>query len=78
MPPKKVKNSNVNNILTRVWKATGPEQMALDHLFESGRISEIDSPAIIRKMNPLFEQFSPKIFAVHFRKTKAKLGGMRM
>lgn len=60
----------------KVWKEKppGPEQCLLDEMFESGSITEVATPDSVRQSTPMFRAFSAKVFATHFRKTKARLG----
>lgn len=59
-----------------LWKSTppGPEQLELNRLFESGEISAKDSAMKVRLSYPIFRGFSPRVFGLHFRKTKALYG----
>lgn len=61
---------------TKVWKEKppGPEQLLLNEMFEDGSISPTAIPESVRKSNKIFENFTPKVFAAHFRKTKARYG----
>lgn len=65
---------------TKVWKEKppGPEQLLLNEMFEDGSISANSTPESARKSNKLFENFTPRVFAAHFRKTKARYGEFRM
>lgn len=58
------------------WKESPPgaEQKELNRMFQNKLINESDTPNDIRLKNSLFMEFSPRVFAVHFRKTKAKVG----
>lgn len=58
------------------WKETppGPEQKELERLFKAKLIKPEDTIQDVRNSNPLFKQFSSRIFSAHFRKTRAKLG----
>lgn len=58
------------------WRESpaGPQQKELDRLFRTKAIDESDSPNKVRQSNPLFMAFSARVFASHFRKTKAKHG----
>lgn len=62
-----------------IWKEIPPgtDQKELTRLFENGEITDIDTPNSIRlKYASYFMKYSPRVFAVHFRKTKAKCGLM--
>lgn len=61
---------------TAVWKETppGPEQKELERLFKNNLIEPKATPNTVRMNNTMFMEFSPRVFAVHFRKTKAKYG----
>lgn len=58
------------------WKESppGPAQRELNQLFQNGLVKAADTPNMIRLKYPIFMQYTPRIFAAHFRKTKAKLG----
>lgn len=60
----------------KIWKERppGPEQILLEEMFENGSITAAATAESVRQSSNLFKMFSPKVFAVHFRKTKAKLG----
>lgn len=62
----------------KIWRENppGPEQKELDRLFSNGLISEIDNANDVRLKHPIFREFSVRVFACHFRKTKAKHGLM--
>lgn len=59
---------------TKVWKERppGPEQLLLNEMFETGCISGIVTAEAVRKSRGMFNDFSPQVFAVHFRKTRAR------
>lgn len=61
---------------SKQWKETppGPQQKELDRLFKTKVIDESDTPNKVRLSNPLFMEFSTRVFAAHFRKSKAKHG----
>lgn len=61
-----------------IWKENPPgaAQKELENMFLNKMIDENDTPASVRTKNPIFLKFSTRIFALHFRKTKAKLGLM--
>ncbi|KAJ6647637.1 hypothetical protein Bhyg_03104 [Pseudolycoriella hygida] len=63
--------------MSRQWKESppGPEQLALEELFENGEIADSDTPTQIQQRHPIFAQFTNRVFYTHFRKTKAKMGG---
>lgn len=58
----------------KFWTESGPEQKELDRLFETKSIDESSLPNKVRQSNTKFMAFSAKVFAAHFRKTKAKHG----
>lgn len=60
------------------WRESPPceQQKFLERLFASGEITDIDTPNVIKQKYPIFHEFSSRVFAVHFRKLKAKYGGM--
>lgn len=62
-----------------MWKESppGPEQIELDRLFADGEIDDLHTPNNVRLANPIFLDFTPRVFGLHFRKTKAKFGLMR-
>lgn len=62
------------------WRETPPcaQQKFLERLFASGEITDTDTPNMIKRKYPIFNDFSNRVFGVHFRKIKAKYGGMRM
>lgn len=49
-------------------------QLELNHLFENGEIDRTMTPETIRARYPLFQSYSAKVFASHFRSTKAIYG----
>lgn len=61
---------------TKQWKENPPgaEQKALENMFKNGEITELDTPNSIRMKHPMFQNFTAKIFGVHFRKIRAKHG----
>lgn len=61
------------------WRESppGPEQIELEKLFQSGLITDIDTPKSIRDLYSIFQKYSLRVFGTHFRKTKAKLGLIR-
>ncbi|KAJ6633970.1 hypothetical protein Bhyg_02713 [Pseudolycoriella hygida] len=61
---------------SKVWKKKppGPEQLLLDEMFENGSITAAATAESVRQSTEVFKQFSAKVFAVHFRKTRARLG----
>lgn len=63
----------------KIWKERppGPEQLLLEEMFENGSIAVYAMPESVRQSHNLFKSFSPRIFAAHFRKTKARLGEFR-
>lgn len=72
------KNSFIRADFTpyKIWKESppGPEQKELERLFSNNQINVMDSPNDIRLKYPIFKDFSEKVFLVHFRKTKSKMG----
>lgn len=56
-------------------RPAGPEQLLLESMFEDGTIDVYCTPESVRNMRMEFREFSPRVFASHFRKTKAKFGG---
>lgn len=60
----------------KVWKEKPPgvEQVELERMFMNNEINFNSSPDGVQKKVPLFQEFSDRVFAAHFRKTKAKLG----
>lgn len=66
--------------VNKIWKANppGPEQLLLDEMFENGSISAFATAESVRKSSDMFKEFTPKVFAAHFRKTKARLGEFGM
>lgn len=58
------------------WRESppGPAQKELNRLFVNGLIKDNETPNTVRQRYPLFMQYSARVFAVHFRKTKSKLG----
>lgn len=63
--------------MSKQWKESppGPEQLALESMFENDSIEEYDTPGTVQRRTPMFQPFSERVFSTHFRKTKAKLGG---
>lgn len=59
-----------------VWKESppGPAQIELERMFKNNLIGFLETPNEVRSKNPLFLKHSSRNFAIHFRKTKAKLG----
>lgn len=53
----------------------GPEQIELEDKFNQGLIEDWETPESIRDKSETFKTFSERVFATHFRKTKARLGG---
>lgn len=78
MSAKKLKSAEIE-IANKMWreKPPGEEQQLLDNLFKTNVITELDSAQNIRSKYPIFQNVSSKVFAVHFRKTRAKFGLMR-
>lgn len=66
-----------NTEMVKQWKEypPGPEQLALVDMFEKGEIKDYDTSDTAQAKNPLFKDFSERVFLTHFRKTKARLGG---
>lgn len=62
---------------TKVWKERppGPEQLLLNEMFEDGLIA---TPEAVRTSKEMFQDFTPRVFASHFRKTKARYGQFDM
>ncbi|XP_037032075.1 uncharacterized protein LOC119071302 [Bradysia coprophila] len=60
----------------KIWKTKPPgeEQRELNRLFEEGKISESMTADFVREKWHIFQSVSPKVFATHFRTTKAKFG----
>lgn len=60
----------------KVWKEKppGPEQRELQRMFDCKEINASATLDNVRKSTPMFQQFSGKVFAAHFRKVKAKYG----
>ena len=60
----------------KIWKEKppGPEQRELQRMFDCKEINASATPDSVRKSTPMFQQFSGKVFAAHFRKLKAKYG----
>lgn len=58
----------------KIWKTKPPgeEQLELNRLFEVGKISQTMTADFVRKKWPIFRRVTPKVFAAHFRMTKAK------
>ncbi|KAG4070432.1 hypothetical protein HA402_005664 [Bradysia odoriphaga] len=58
----------------KIWKTRPPgeEQLELNRLFEVGKISESMTADFVREKWPIFQRVTPKVFAAHFRATKAK------
>ncbi|KAJ6639426.1 hypothetical protein Bhyg_12170, partial [Pseudolycoriella hygida] len=65
--------------MSKQWKVSppGPEQLALEAMFENDAIEEFETPASVQKSNPLLQPFTERVFSTHFRKTKAKFGACR-
>lgn len=61
-----------------IWKENPPgaAQKELERMFLNKTIAFNETPANVRMKNPHFQKFSNRIFALHFRKTKAKMGLM--
>lgn len=59
-----------------MWKERPPgaEQLLLEEMFENGSILSSATPEAVRQSSDIFKQFSSRVFAAHFRKTKAKMG----
>lgn len=70
------KNAPLSNdfLVVKQWKESGPEQRELEKLIKNKTIDDTDSPSEVRQNNPIFREFSQRVFNAHFRKTKAKLG----
>lgn len=64
---------------TKIWKEKPPgaEQLLLEEMFETGSITDYATTETVRQSSELFKAFPPRIFAVHFRKTKGKMGEFR-
>lgn len=76
------RRSNTDSEFTtmKLWKESppGPEQLQLERMFTQNLIDADKTPNAVQKMNSMFMEYSPKVFAVHFRKTKSKLGFFSM
>lgn len=64
----------------KVWKEKppGPEQLLLEEMFGNGSITTYATAENVRLTSDMFKDFSPRIFAAHFRKTRARMGEFRM
>lgn len=58
------------------WKENPPgeAQLLLNEMFDDGAIENHETAASVQARAPLFKKFSDRVFAVHFNKTRAKLG----
>lgn len=63
--------------MVKQWKENPPgfEQLALTDMFENGSITDCDTAELVQANNPIFKDYSARVFLTHFRKTKAKVGG---
>lgn len=74
----KVDYAELASTSVKKWTEKGEEQKELERLFKEHLIDETDTPNSVREKHKLFLPFSSKVFGVHFRLTKAKLGvGLR-
>lgn len=66
--------------VNKIWKLKppGPEQLLLDEMFENESITAGATPESVRQSSELFKQFTPRVFAAHYRKAKARLGDYGM
>lgn len=73
---KRKRNADSESTTMKQWKEfpPGPEQLQLERMFTQNLIDCDKTPCAVQKTNPMFMEFSPKVFAAHFRKTKSKLG----
>lgn len=80
--PKIKENSNEvsKNIVNKLWRETppGPEQKELNRLFATGIITDDDTPNMIRQKFTIFKDITPRVFGVHFRKTKEKYAASKI
>lgn len=60
--------------MTKQWKSNGPEQALLDKMFEDGTIEDWETPAVVQARDPIFKQFSERVFTNHFRGAKLAAG----
>lgn len=76
MSQKNFQNMSAYQIGQKLWKERppGPEQLLLEEMFGNGSITSAATPESVRHSSDMFKQFSSKVFAVHFRKTKARFG----
>jgi hypothetical protein len=75
MPPKKAKIDYANMAAPKnKWREDGPEQKQLERMFQNKNIDASAAPNKVRHLDPIFMAFPAKVFAAHFRKTKAKFG----
>lgn len=58
----------------KIWKTRPPgeEQLELNRLFEVGKIDRSMTADVARNKWPIFQRVTPRVFATHFRTTKAK------
>lgn len=58
------------------WKERppDPEQLILEDMFENGMIDQYATAESVRNMRTEFKEFSSRVFASHYRKTKARFG----
>lgn len=76
MPPKRRPDYAQMSSKQKIWRESppGPAQRELDRLFSDDIISGNEKPNEVQKQYPIFQEYSSKIFGLHFRKTKAKHG----
>lgn len=61
---------------SRLWRERPPgsEQKELERMFLDNEINYFSAIEDVQRTNPMFMEFSEKIFSAHFRRTRAFLG----
>ncbi|KAJ6647899.1 hypothetical protein Bhyg_03123, partial [Pseudolycoriella hygida] len=63
---------------SRNWSERDAEQRELEKMFEDGHIDGSEPPNQIRLGSPTLMAFSNRVFAAHYRRTKAKYGAFEV
>lgn len=71
---KEITTKSMSSYANKIWREKGPEQLQLEEMFTNGSITERATAESVRLSCEMFKDFTPKVFAAHFRKTKARFG----